>query len=102
MVWLASAFLSLCVCRVFPYLVGREDDNGNGGRFVAALKFKIFQDLQPFEVRSAASSGDLDVCFRILLVLTYVLFYRLRNWKLRTRPTGLQGPYCQERVVSPR
>ncbi|CAM9261096.1 unnamed protein product [Ectocarpus sp. 12 AP-2014] len=38
------------VRRVFPYLVGREDDNGAGGRFVAALNFNVFQDFQPFEV----------------------------------------------------
>lgn len=38
------------LCRVFPYLVGREDDNGKGGRFVAALKFNAFQDFEPFEV----------------------------------------------------
>ncbi|CAN0106984.1 unnamed protein product, partial [Laminaria digitata] len=39
------------VKRVFPYLVGRESDNGAGGRFVASLTFNVFQDFQPFEVR---------------------------------------------------
>eukprot|EP00903_Cladosiphon_okamuranus_P021122 g19403.t1 len=43
------------VRRVFPYLVDREDDNGKGGRSVAALKFKAFQDFEPFEV------GGLEV-----------------------------------------
>ncbi|CAM9734258.1 unnamed protein product [Scytosiphon promiscuus] len=43
------------VRRVFPYLVGRPEDNGNGGRFVAALKFNVFKDFQPFEV------GGLEV-----------------------------------------
>lgn len=42
--------MCLLACRVFPYLVGREDDNGKGGRFVAALKFNPFQDFEPFEV----------------------------------------------------
>lgn len=40
-----------CLNRVFPYLVGREDDNGAGGRFVAALNFNVFQDFQPFQVK---------------------------------------------------
>eukprot|EP00752_Nemacystus_decipiens_P001730 g1673.t1 len=43
------------VRRVFPYLVGREDDNGKGGRYVAALKFNAFQDFEPFQV------GGLEV-----------------------------------------
>eukprot|EP00904_Undaria_pinnatifida_P011010 jgi/Undpi1/7039/HiC_scaffold_21.g09513.m1 len=38
------------VKRVFPYLVGREEDNGAGGRFVASLTFSVFQDFQPFQV----------------------------------------------------
>lgn len=42
--------MCLLACRVFPYLVGREDDNGKGGRYVAALKFNPFQDFEPFEV----------------------------------------------------
>lgn len=40
--------------RVFPYLVGRENDNGAGGRYVASLSFKIFQDFEPFEVQRSA------------------------------------------------
>ena len=35
---------------MFPYLIGREDDNGADGRVVAALKFDVFQDFKPFEV----------------------------------------------------
>jgi len=49
-------------CRVFPYLVGREDANGKGGRFVAALKFNVFQDFQPlvcgFPVRRGEQTSD--------------------------------------------
>lgn len=34
-------------------MVGREEDNGAGGRFVSSLKFVVINDFEPFEVSGA-------------------------------------------------